>query len=140
MGRLGWPLDAVGQRLIKDSVVVNLAGFREGNSQLGQDLRSIDVVARLGGDEFGIILPEIPPQGVLTVAQRLRQKVSGALENVNGLAKKGQKITLSIGVATFPEQADSAEELVKQADNSLYRAKTSGRDQVGPFLPNPHPK
>jgi diguanylate cyclase (GGDEF)-like protein len=117
-----------------DEVLKALAQF------LKEDLRSIDVVARLGGDEFGIILPEIPPQGVLTVAQRLRQKVSGALENVNGLAKKGQKITLSIGVATFPEQADSAEELVKQADNSLYRAKTSGRDQVGPFLPNPHPK
>jgi len=41
VGRLGWPLDAVGQRLIKDSVVVNLAGFAKATRSLGRDLRSI---------------------------------------------------------------------------------------------------
>ena len=101
---------------------------------LRSDLRNVDVVARLGGDEFGVILPEIHSQGVLTVAQRLHQKFSEEHPPVEELVKNRQKITLCIGVATFPENADSAAELVRMADESMYQAKASGRNRVGPFI------
>ncbi len=101
---------------------------------LRADLRTIDVVARLGGDEFGIILPEIHPEGAMTVAQRLHRKIAEVHLPVEAMVKDRKKITLSIGLATFPENASSAEELVKMADKSLYKAKTSGRNRVGPFI------
>jgi diguanylate cyclase (GGDEF)-like protein len=116
-----------------DEVLKSIAQF------LRSDLRTIDVVARLGGDEFGVILPEIHSAGVLTVAQRLHQKISGALPPVEALAKAGHKVTLSIGVAAFPENGDSAGELIKKADASLYLAKTSGRNRIGPFIPHHGP-
>ncbi len=101
---------------------------------LRADLRTIDVVARLGGDEFGIILPEIHPEGALTVAQRLHRKIADVHLPVEAMVKDRKKITLSIGIATFPENAGTADELVKMADKSLYKAKTSGRNRVGPFI------
>ena len=73
----------------------------------------------------------------MTVAQRLHQKVLEALPPVEALVKGGHKVTLSIGVASFPGNADSAAELIKKADESLYQAKTSGRNRVGPFIHKP---
>ncbi len=101
---------------------------------LRADLRTIDVVARLGGDEFAVILPEIPSPGALVVANRLHHKMLEAHPPVEALVKARHKVTLSIGVATFPENADSPQTLIKRADDSLYKAKTAGRNRVGPLV------
>lgn len=89
-----------------------------------------DLVARYGGEEFAIILPNTAPAGALPVAERVRLAVRSSEivheENTDGIA------TISLGVATIaPERAlRTAEELIKAADEALYRAKEGGRDQV----------
>jgi len=101
---------------------------------LRNELRSIDVVARLGGDEFGVILPETPASEARGVAQRLQQKFLKKEIPVEKISAVSHPVTLSIGVACFPDSADKAEDLIKLADRSLYEAKNGGRNQVGPFI------
>ncbi len=113
---------------VGDEVLKYLALF------LRADLRNIDLVARMGGDEFAAILPESPSLGAFVVAQRLNQKIAEEYPPVEALARDRERVTLSIGVATFPENADSALTLIKRADESLYEAKTAGRNRVGPFI------
>lgn len=106
-----------------DRVLAEMAGvFR-------QKCRDLDVVARYGGEEFGIILPETDASGAFVVAEKLRESVAAhAFEGSAGV--RDEHLSVSIGVATYPVHAGSAEELLKQADDALYRAKNSGRDKV----------
>ena len=85
--------------------------------------RPIDCVARYGGEEFVVMMPDANGTEALELAEHIRARVA---------AKKftGRKMTLSIGVATFPEDADSAEGLVSIADEALYQAKREGRDRA----------
>lgn len=88
-------------------------------------LRSEDTVARLGGDEFVVILSDISCQAD---AGKLAQKL---LENARQpivVNKKNLSITLSIGVAMFPDDGDNAPTLLKRADEALYMSKNKGRD------------
>lgn len=85
--------------------------------------RSADVTARLGGDEFAIILPETNVTGALHVSS----KIHTALANLTGLP---HPLTVSIGVTALPIVQATPEVLVKQADQALYNAKRSGRDQA----------
>jgi diguanylate cyclase (GGDEF)-like protein len=90
-------------------------------------LRDYDVVARYGGEEFAIILLSTPrPKGAST-AERLR----AAVEEAN-ITYRGQRIpvTISVGVATFPEDAGDTEDLINIADRALYEAKRRGRNMV----------
>jgi diguanylate cyclase (GGDEF)-like protein len=84
--------------------------------------RPVDCVARYGGEEFVVLMPDTTAADALELAEHIRARVA---------AKKfmGRKMTLSIGVATFPEDADSAEALVSIADEALYQAKREGRDR-----------
>ncbi len=86
--------------------------------------RSIDIPARIGGEEFNIILPGIDSYGALIAAERVRAAIEA--ENVD----KVGHITASIGVATFLEHSDRVDELVELADQAMYKAKISGRNQV----------
>ena len=90
--------------------------------------RETDVVARFGGDEFALILPDTGREGALSVAGRIRDRVGAALF----LASEGLSVhlTVSIGVATLPDAAGSAEELLKAADAAMYRVKASGKDGI----------
>jgi len=90
--------------------------------------RSDDVCCRYGGEEFGIILPEASVEQAAIRAQALREQVKMLkLEHRNHALGV---VTLSIGIAGFPEHAATAEQLLRLADQSLYRSKAAGRDTV----------
>jgi two-component system, cell cycle response regulator len=90
--------------------------------------RETDVVARFGGDEFSLILPDTGRDGALNVASRIRERISAArFLSSDGLAVH---LTASIGVATLPDVAASAEELLQAADMAMYRVKAAGKDGV----------
>jgi two-component system, cell cycle response regulator len=89
---------------------------------LEQANRGFDLVARYGGEEFAVILPGCSAEESLPVAERLRQVVRGL--------EPATPITLSVGVSTFPDDADDADSLVKAADDALYASKRAGRDRV----------
>ncbi|MEA2763367.1 MAG: hypothetical protein QOD47_2651 [Gemmatimonadaceae bacterium] len=85
--------------------------------------RPVDCVARYGGEEFVVVMPDTSATDAFELAEHIRARVA---------AKKfhGRKMTLSIGVATFPEDADGAEALISIADEALYQAKREGRDRA----------
>lgn len=96
-------------------------------------MRDGDILVRYGGDEFVAVLPEATQEAVVVVAQRIRNAVE-QLEVVtpDGIRLRG---TASIGMAVYPDHADSAKDLLMFADNMMYRAKAAGKDQVA--VPTP---
>jgi diguanylate cyclase (GGDEF)-like protein len=90
--------------------------------------RETDVVARFGGDEFSLILPDTGREGAVSVAARIRERIRTA----KFLASDGLSIhlTASIGVASLPDAAASAEELLQAADMAMYRVKAAGKDGI----------
>jgi diguanylate cyclase (GGDEF)-like protein len=94
---------------------------------LGTGLRATDLLARYGGEEFAVILPETPRSEATAVAERMRSAVE---EQVNAGSRWTQKVTVSIGVATWPENGKTAQTLLVAADEAMYAAKHGGRNQV----------
>lgn len=90
--------------------------------------RETDVPARFGGDEFAVVLPDTGSEGAMAVAERVRERM---FEHAF-LAGDGLDIhlTASVGVATLPDVAASAEELIKAADTAMYAIKDSGKNGV----------
>ncbi len=95
---------------------------------LVKQARSIDRVCRYGGEEITLILPETVATLAMKIAERLRASVE--LQSFDIGDGKTIKISVSIGVATYPQQANSLEALVKAADLALYAAKQGGRNRV----------
>jgi len=95
---------------------------------LKQSCRSTDTVARYGGEEFAVILPHSDQVGALNMAERIRQNI----ENTEIPHKDSVlKVTTSIGVTTlYPDDIVEPAILIKQADQSLYHAKETGRNRV----------
>jgi diguanylate cyclase (GGDEF)-like protein len=92
-------------------------------------VRSVDIVGRYGGDEFAIILPQASVSDAQAVAERVRD----AVERTPFASPQGDlptTLTVSQGVATFPDSAQSPVALIDQADRALYAAKTAGRNQI----------
>ena len=85
--------------------------------------RKTDCCARYGGEEFVIVLPDTTVADAMDTAEHIRARVAAKKFN-------GRKMTLSIGVATFPEDADDAEAIIAVADEALYQAKREGRDRT----------
>ncbi|RJE89959.1 GGDEF domain-containing protein [Paenibacillus sp. 1011MAR3C5] len=93
---------------------------------LRETARAFDTVSRNGGEEFSVLLYDTPHEHALGIAEKMRQAVSKHLfELTDGTSLK---VTVSIGVATFPYT--SREQLMEQADEALYKAKANGRNQV----------
>jgi diguanylate cyclase (GGDEF)-like protein len=90
--------------------------------------RETDVVARFGGDEFAVILPETSRDGAIMVAERIRDRI--AAHSFLNADQLDVHLTASVGIATLPESAASAEELVQAADRAMYRVKSSGKNGI----------
>jgi len=97
---------------------------------LRETTRDVDCAARYGGEEFVVLMPETKAVGAMETAQRIRTLLAGD-ELVGG------KLSVSIGVAQFPEDGDGPEALLARADGALYRAKREGRDRVLRAPPTP---
>lgn len=95
---------------------------------LMKSLRSIDIIARYGGDEFVIVLPQTIPEAALRVAERVRRLIE---KNIF-LKKDGYNIrlTASFGVASYPRSAKTKEELIKLADEAMYKVKSYTKNGV----------
>ena len=97
---------------------------------LRENLRAMDVVARYGGEEFAVILGETTRAAAFQVAEKLRLAVREKVFREAGDGKPAGRVTVSIGVATYPLDASSPSGLISQADQALYLAKEEGRDLV----------
>lgn len=96
---------------------------------LKKNVRSTDIVCRYGGEEMSIILTNTDNEQALITAQKICNAVSEhPLKLVNG---NDVKVTISLGVATYPQQGETSPEMIKYADDCLYIAKENGRNQVG---------
>ncbi len=126
-------------------VIFNIDHFKNYNDKNGHDkgsellgkiaermrkvFRVNDILCRYGGDEFVVILPKSDRVGAYLAADRLREVIEqepfpGSLDQPQG------KVTISMGIASFPEHGNSAEELLKNAQKALHMAKSSGRNRA----------
>ena len=132
-------------------LVVDLDFFKSVNDAFGHDVgnavlqrvaqilkhqvRDRDVVCRYGGEEFMIILPRASIDTGVQIAERLRRAVEAtpiSVPPVGNTAALPVRVTASIGVATYPEMADSPQSLLRNADRAMYvGSKQAGRNRVG---------
>ncbi|MDP4547903.1 diguanylate cyclase [Marinobacter sp. MDS2] len=111
--------------LIGDDCLVAVASVIDNEVQ-----RSIDLLARFGGEEFVVLLPTTGSEGAGVVAERLRTAVEGSPVKVSD-GGAPVNLTISLGVATLlATQGADPQELIRRADEALYRAKTGGRNRV----------
>lgn len=105
-----------------DSVLCSISSLLE------DSVRSVDTLGRFGGEEFVLILPEMDVAEAEETAERLRQRVCNqpvALESGHNI-----RLTISIGVAVFPDHGDTLDALCAAADKAMYRAKKQGRNCI----------
>ncbi len=104
--------------------------LREVGSIIKTNIREIDIAGRYGGEEFCIILPDTDKQGAIYVAERIRKAVEASEIRAYDTVVR---VTLSIGISTFPYDGKEEETLIDKADWALYRAKKLGRNRVCVF-------
>jgi diguanylate cyclase (GGDEF)-like protein len=103
--------------------------LREVGRILKEMSREVDIVARYGGEEFSIVMPETKRRKALALSERLRRRIaSQKFENAN--KQPNRRLTVSIGLASFPDSAGTAFDLIAEADKALYEAKRAGRNTV----------
>ncbi len=123
-------LDMDGFKTVNDRFG-HLAGSQtltEVGQVLRRTVREIDMVARYGGDEFVVILPQTGTRGAVVIAERMREAISEA--RFLGDMGLDVSLTASLGVASFPDQGSTRDELIHQADAAMYRVKESGKNGV----------
>jgi diguanylate cyclase (GGDEF)-like protein len=92
-----------------------------------EQLRGSDVMARFGGDEFVLLLPETSNNGALEMAERIRKAVEISRFDVRG---GDTNITVSLGIASYPEDGGNLDVILEKADKAMYRAKQRGRNRA----------
>jgi diguanylate cyclase (GGDEF)-like protein len=100
------------------------AAIRHVADALQRGRRETDLAARLGGEEFALLLPQTDRNGAVRAAERIRGELAGTTVPVVG------RVTVSLGVALFPEDGGDERELIARADERLYAAKSAGRNRV----------
>ncbi len=93
-----------------------------------QCVRQVDTLARYGGDEFTILLVDTAHDPAMVIAERIRRTVEEHMFEAG--RRRDLRLTISIGVASFPEHARARDELLDVADKAMYRAKSLGRNRV----------
>jgi diguanylate cyclase (GGDEF)-like protein len=107
--------------------LVGDAVLRKAAEIIKENIRQIDFIGRLGGDEFAIILTETDKEQAAYAAQRIRR----AVESKELKAYDEQlKVTISLGVSTFPQDAAESSALIDKADKALYLAKQAGKNRI----------
>jgi len=107
--------------------LVGDAILREVARAVKETIRSMDFIGRYGGEELCIVLAETDKAQALLAAERIRQAVEGRSVRVYD---EVMKVTVSVGISTYPEDAQSDKSLIEKADKALYQAKLSGKNKV----------
>jgi two-component system cell cycle response regulator len=126
-------------------IMMDLDDFKELNDRLGHlagdvilresakiiqtSTREIDLAVRYGGEEFAIVLPYAGKNNALSVAERIRSSIEAHAFDLAG-THQPEHMTISIGIATCPEDALSVEALIQKSDVMLYQAKKNGKNQI----------
>jgi two-component system cell cycle response regulator len=98
-------------------------------ARLRASVRNVDLICRMGGEEFVVVLPDAGMDISLKVAERIRRVVSA--KPFDAAARMGPLlVTVSLGVALIESPSDSIDDIIKRADEALYRAKREGRNRV----------
>jgi len=119
-------------RLAADLLLVQLGDLLKSRGEIpGASFcfRASDIPIRYGGEDFVVLLPETPKDGALTKAERLRRYVESSTVPGGDKQPLGQ-VTISIGVATYPDDASDAISLLGAADRALIQAKEAGKNRV----------
>ncbi|MCL5957846.1 MAG: diguanylate cyclase [Chloroflexi bacterium] len=95
--------------------------------------RKSDVVARYGGEEFAVLLPRTDAEHALLIAERIRTSIEASSRKLG--PSVGPLLTVSLGVASFPKDAGTENELIDRADKALYKAKALGKNKATVFSP-----
>jgi diguanylate cyclase (GGDEF)-like protein len=103
--------------------------LREISGIIRQCVRDVDIVARYGGEEFVVILPQTGDQDALVIAERIRSTIAKSFFS-NSRGQRDIQLTISIGVASYPNGTRTAEGLIDKVDRALYRAKSGGRNRI----------
>lgn len=104
--------------------------LKQVSTTLISNLRPLDHVYRYGGEEFAVLLPDTNRKEALLIAERLRRLIEK--EDIEGEkeSQPNSQLTISIGVAIFPIDANKESRLIEAADSALYKAKQAGRNKV----------
>ena len=103
--------------------------LREFAKVLQKCCRSSDLPARYGGEEFAVICPGVSAEGAVILAERIRSSVA-EMDFAHGSYQPDGKLTVSVGVSSFPVNGASAEDILKAADEAVYASKAAGRNRV----------
>jgi len=97
------------------------------SSILRNSIRDIDLAARYGGEEFVLVLLDTGAKGAVKLANRIRKEIQSTKISI---PKETLSVTISMGVSTFPDNADHFQPLIDLADSALYFSKGDGRNRV----------
>jgi len=143
--RQGQPLGIIMMDLDHFKEVNDVYGHEVGDRVLRQfaktvthALREANVAARFGGEEFVVVLPETLPQGCMLVAERIRKAVERMVVP-SGTERPLPPLTVSLGIAVYPEHGQGLEELLQASDKALYESKRAGRNRTTLYVPQEEP-
>jgi two-component system cell cycle response regulator len=105
--------------------------LREFALRIRKSIRGIDLACRYGGEEFVVVMPETDMAVATMVAERLRRRIASEPFSIQQGART-LEVTISIGIAALKRRDDKAAQILKRADEALYRAKRDGRNRVVP--------
>ena len=136
-GRYGHPLSLIIMDIDSFKQYNDTYGHLAGNQRLKaiadvvrDSVRDPDLPVRYGGEEFALLLPHTSKAGAIILAERIRESAQAAAPITEATAEPASGYTLSLGVATFPDDALTAEQLLLAADNAELAAKRAGKNRV----------